>query len=391
MCSTSGPGSPARPPAGRRTSRPIRPTRCRPQPSGGSWSILQGYGTSATATWNTSGSAGGTYLFDVWVRQTGSTVDWESHISPNPTYTLQAPVVCTAVTWNAPSPASPQAPGTQVTLSATASGCPDPVYQFWVLPPGGSWTLVQAYSPSSTATWSTTGLPAGTYQFDAWAKQSGSSASWEAHVSPNPTYTLQTGAACTGVTWNAPSPASPQAPGAQVTLSGTAAGCPNPQYQFYILPPGGSWTILQAYGSSASAVWNTGGAATGTYQFDIWVRQNGSTAQYEAHVTPSPTYTLQTCTGVTVTFAPASPQHPGTSIQLNAAATGCANAQYEFWIQAPGGQWTVLQGYGSASSFTWNTTGLATGTYLFDVWVRQNGSSAQYEAHISPNPTYTLS
>jgi hypothetical protein len=361
------------------------------QPPGGSWSILQAYGTSPTATWNTGGSAGGTYLFDVWVRQTGSTADWEAHISPNPGYTLQAPVVCTAVTWNAPSPASPQAPGTQVTLSATASGCPNPVYQFWVLPPGGSWTIVQAYSPSSTATWNTTGLPTGTYQFDAWAKQSGSGASWEAHVSPNPTYTLQTGAACTGVTWNAPSPASPQAPGAQVTLSGTAAGCPNPQYQFYILPPGGSWTILQAYGSSSTALWSTGGAATGTYQFDIWVRQNGSTAQYEAHLSPTPTYTLQTCTGVTLTFTPASPQHPGTSVQLTAAATGCANAQYEFWIQAPGGQWTILQGYGSASSVTWSTTGLATGTYLFDVWVRQNGSSAQYEAHISPNPTYTLS
>ena len=69
---------------------------------------------------------------------------------------------------------------------------------------------------------------------------------------------------------------------------------------------GGSWTILQAYGSSASAVWNTGGAATGTYQFDIWVRQNGSTAQYEAHVTPSPTYTLQTCTGAPKNSTPGS-------------------------------------------------------------------------------------
>ena len=51
----------------------------------------------------------------------------------------------------------------------------------------------------------------------------------------------------------------------------------------------------------------------------------------------------------------------------------------------------MLQGYGAGSTVTWNTTGLAPGTYLFDVWVRQSGSTAQYEAHIAPNPTYTLS
>jgi len=28
---------------------------------------------------------------------------------------------------------------------------------------------------------------------------------------------------------------------------------------------------------------------------------------------------------------------------------------------------------------------------LFDVWVMKSGSTASYEAHISPNPTYTLS
>jgi hypothetical protein len=277
------------------------------------------------------------------------------------------------VTWNAPSPASPQAPGTQVNLSVSSAGCPNPVYQFWVQPQGGAWTLLQAYGSSATAKWDTTGLATGTYVFDVWAKQSGSAASWEAHLSQSPTYAIQTGAACTAVTWNAPSPASPQAPGTQVTLSGTAATCPNPQYQFYILPPGGSWTLLRAYSSNASVVWNTGGAATGTYQFDIWVRQLGSAASYEAHILPNPTYTLQTgppCTAVTLSLNPASPQKAGTSIQLNAVATGCPNAQYEFWVQAPGGQWTVLQGYGSSSSVTWNTTGLSPGTYLFDVWVK---------------------
>ncbi len=188
-------------------------------------------------------------------------------------------------------------------------------------------------------------------------------------------------------------PASPQAPGTHVTLSATASGCPNPTYEFWVQGPGTAWNILQGFGPSSTYVWNTGGAATGTYLFDVWVRQSGSGAQYEAHISPNPTYTLQTgppCTGATLSFNPASPQKAGTSVQLNAAATVCPDATYEFWVQAPGGQWTVVQSFSSSSTFTWNTTSLAPGTYLFDVWVREAGSTAQYDAHISPNPTYTL-
>jgi hypothetical protein len=363
------------------------------QPPGGSWTLLQAYSPTSSVTWNTTGQPTGTYLFDVWAKQSGSSASWEAHVSPNPTYTLQAAPSCTTVTWSTPSPASPQAPGVTVNLGGTASGCPNPVYQFWIQPPGGSWTILQAYSTASTATWNTIAQPAGTYLFDVWAKQSGSSASWEAHVSPNPTYTLQAAATCSAVTWNAPSPASPQAPGASVTFSGTASGCPNPVYQFWIQPPGGSWSILQAYSSSASVTWSTTGQPVGTYLFDVWAKQSGSTASWEAHVSPNPTYTLQAanvCTGVTMNANPVSPQAAGTPVMISGAATGCSSPVYQFWIKGPGGNWTILQAYSSSASVSWNTTGLAAGTYLFDVWVKQSGSTADWEAHISPNPTYTL-
>ncbi len=362
------------------------------QPPGGAWTTLQAYSSSASVVWNTTGQPAGTYLFDIWTKQSGSSASWEAHLSPNPTYALQAPPPCTAVSWNPPSPASPQTLGVQVTLSGTASGCPNPVYEFWVQPPGGSWTILQAYSPSSSVTWNTAGLTAGTYLFDIWTKQSGSSASWEAHVSPNPTYALQSGPPCTSVTMSA-SPASPQALGAQVTLSGTAGGCSNPLYQFWIQAPGGSWTILQAYSSSSSVVWSTAGQPTGIYLFDVWAKQSGSSATWEAHISPNPTYTLQAgppCTGVTMGTNPTSPQSRGVQVTLSGTASGCPNPVYEFWIQPPGGSWAILQAYSSSSSVVWNTTGQPTGTYLFDVWVKQSGSSASWEAHISPNPTYTL-
>ena len=364
-------------------------------PPGGKWSVLQPFSPNATATWHTAGLALGTYDFDVWAKQGGSNDQQAVHISGIARYVLQqAPTVCTSVAWNAPSLPSPQSPGSKVGLSGTASGCASPLYEFWIQPSGGLWAILQPYSSSSAATWDTTGLVTGTYNFDIWVKHSGSAADWEAHTSPNPTYTLQPAAPCSSVTWNTPNPAAPQAPGTQITIGGVAGGCPNPQYQFWIQPPGGSWAILQAYSSTSAAVWNTTGAATGTYLFDIWVEQLGSSASWEAHISPNPTYLLQTgspCTSSTLAFNPASPSKAGTSsIQLTATSSGCPNPTYQFWVQAPGGAWTILQGYSTSASATWSTTGLAPGTYLFDVWVKQAGNPADWEAHISPNPTYTL-
>src|SRR3989442_2048858 len=76
------------------------------------------------------------------------------------------PTPCTAVTWNAPTPASPQAPGTQATFSGTAAGCPNPVYDFWVQPPGRSWTMLPSYSTASSPTCNTTRLSPAPYRFD---------------------------------------------------------------------------------------------------------------------------------------------------------------------------------------------------------------------------------
>jgi len=58
--------------------------------------------------------------------------------------------------------------------------------------------------------------------------------------------------------------------------------------------------------------------------------------------------------------------------------------------QPPGGAWSVVQAYSSSNIWTWNTTGLAAGTYTLDVYARDASSTAGYDAHISPNPTYTL-
>jgi hypothetical protein len=81
---------------------------------------------------------------------------------------------CTSVS-ETPSPASPQLSGTSITFTATSSGCLHPLYQFWILPPGSStWQVKQAYSPSNTFVWNTTGLAPGTYLYTVWARDQSS-------------------------------------------------------------------------------------------------------------------------------------------------------------------------------------------------------------------------
>src|SRR5207253_2017106 len=48
---------------------------------------------------------------------------------------------------------------------------------------------------------------------------------------------------------------------------------------------------------------------------------------------------------------------------------------------APGGGWSMVRDWG-ASTLSWDTTGLAAGTYWFQVWTRATGSSATpYESY----------
>src|SRR5256884_9692440 len=67
--------------------------------------------------------------------------------------------------------------GTSVTVTAAASGCGSPVYEFWMRPATSStWQLVQGYSTSATYRWNTSGAPAGTVYFGVLVRGAESSA-----------------------------------------------------------------------------------------------------------------------------------------------------------------------------------------------------------------------
>src|SRR6266508_803349 len=340
-------------------------------PPGGPWGVVQAYSATASYIFNTASRPVGFYYFSVWTRDAGS--DGRNGTYPNSydsfyafpyTVSFGCPVISTTS-----SPSSSASLGTPVTISATATGCPNPRYEFWLLPPGGIWQIVQGYSSKSTYTLSTTGRAPGLYRFSVWVRDASRSVAYDTYSAFD--YSLSV-APCTSMTATS-SPASTATIGTSVTISGAATGCPNPRYQFWLMPPGGSWTVVRAYGAGSSFTWSTASKAAGTYRFSVWARDASSTASYDTFQAFQYSLTVTPCTGMTASATPSTAMR-GTTVAISGVASGCANPQYAFWILPPGGTWTLAQAYFSSATFAWNSTNKPAGVYRFSVWARDTSS-----------------
>jgi hypothetical protein len=121
----------------------------------------------------------------------------------------------------------------------------------------------------------------------------------------------------------------------------------------------------------------------------VWVREQGSAASYDAYALT--TYMLsrpQKCFDVFTDDSTSSPAPSGTVITVTGSAGPCDTPQYEFWVLAPGGVWTIAQPYGASATFAWDTTGLAAGQYEIGTWARQLGSTSSYDTYVTE--TYDL-
>jgi len=371
-------------------------------PPGGSWRIVQPYTSSAIYRWNTGGLPPVSYHFSIWVRDIRS--PGPNGYPPNTydTYTAidyaLTTVPCTGMTASA-SPATTAPAGTAITITGAATGCPNPLYQFWIQPPGGSWSIAQAYSSSATFNWSSVKQPAGSYHFSVWARDASSlgtagSAPYTYDAFSGFPYAL-TVPNCATMTAT-PTPATPANVGTPVTINASAQGCPNPLFEFWLLPPGGTWTPAQSYSTNATFNWNTAGRASGAYRFSVWARDAGSPNSYDSFSAFPYTLATAPCTAMTATPAPASPTVRGTTVTVTGAATGCPSPLYEFWMLMPGGSWTLVQPYSPSAALTWNTTGWPAGVYRFSVWARDVSSSgtsgtAPYTYDTFGAFTYTVS
>jgi len=358
-------------------------------PRATSWQMVQAYSTSGTFSWNTGGAAAGIYQVGVWVRDSRSQGVLSNSFgrrdaSISSQYTLYS-TPCSAAAVSA----SPTAGGASVT--AHASGCPNPLYEFWTLPPGAtSWKMAQAYAANPTWEWNTTGAAAGTYILQVWARDLSSAGTnaaaggrWDAYASTR--YTVP----CSAVTLTVSPPTGAQV-GAIVTVTARASRCVSPLYEFWILAPGASsWQLSQAYSTTPTLRWNTSGANPGLYAVQVWVRDANSAGVYgnrfgRSDAYASSLYALKSsaCSSVTVSSSPSGSASVGTTVTLTARASGCPSPLYEFWIIRSGASsWQIVQVYSSNAAWLWNTSLAAKGTYLVQVWVRDLNSAGRWDAY----------
>jgi hypothetical protein len=355
------------------------------------------------------------------------------------------------------SPAVATAVGSPVTFTLTpACDVGDTAqWQLYVLPKGGTWSLLSDWSTTLTYNWDTTNVAIGTYFFEAHVASTNSDAGvtgWDSYVDLS-WYNVNPPGSCGAVSASI----SPQgaAAGSALTITG-AATCPSggtncaegaasgcPQYRFWVRPFGGKWEILQDWSDSASAtfVGNDNAVHSGSFNnhdyrfevdaraigngnqsYDVWTEvdydyaaagscppndavcdisqcvdtQNdpnncGGCAQDTGgtgQVCPATAPVCATgvcgaagsCSAVTGNASP-SPAVVGDMVTLSANATCSAGgAEYLFWIQAPGGSWTVVQDYSASNTYAWATTGLTPGIYRIEIDAKHAGSSGAYEA-----------
>lgn len=337
----------------------------------GRWAIAQDYAGYVNQPyfyfdWNTAGAAQGTYGLEVDVRDAGAAAPYEA--VANMTFQLGTP--------NCSTPTLTPNPGTGpiVVFTAGTSGCiTPPVYRFWISPPSGGWHIVQDYSPTNTYSWNTSGL-SGTYRIEVDVRNTGSSLPYVAVKGI--TYTI---GRCTAAELTADK-TSPQAPGATIVLTAGASCTGTPEYEF-LIDVNGVQTALQQYGSVNTYSWNTTGLPGGTYVLEVWVRNLGSPVAYDTSADTWFALVIPTCQLAQLTTDKPSPQAAGTTIALTGSAAACPTGapEFRFLLTDPNNQVTVLQDWSSNSTYSWNTTGLAPGTYQLTVEARTQGSTGGSE------------
>ncbi len=343
--------------------------------NGSAWTI--GRDWSASNTWIWEPPAGGNYVIQVWVRNAGSGNAYDAWLSAGATIATPSVLTVTSVT---PSATAVTA-GSPVTWTATAAGGSGPYsYKFFVWD-GAAWTVGQEWSASSAWTW--TPPAAGTYGFQVWARNAGSAgAGADAWRSFGPMTVRVPGTlTVTGLTANR---ASPVPSGTPVTWTASAIGGTGPYtYKFYVFD-GASWSVGQDW--NASKTWTWIPPSAGSYTVQVWMRNAGSVAAYDAW-RGAGTYTVTAPAALSVTGLSADrvlPVPAGTPVTWEATATGGAGPYtYKFYV-FNGSAWTIGQDWSAANTWTWVPP--AAGTYSIQVWARNAGSAAVYDAWLNAGP-----
>jgi hypothetical protein len=149
------------------------------------------------------------------------------------------------------------------------------------------------------------------------------------------------------------------------------------QYQFWRLD-GGVWSMVRDWGTSNTFTWRTGLADIGAHALQVLVRSAGSSAPYESWLGESFTIGPPVIEINYFSYYPS--LQVGTAITWTAVAFGgVAPLQYQFWRLDPDG-WHMVQDYSPSQMYTWTPTFADIGPHSIQVWIRNAGSTAPYDA-----------
>ena len=157
---------------------------------------------------------------------------------------------------------SPQVSGTQIKLTAKATGNGALQYKFLIKDSSGNWAVLRDYGKSNVYTWKTGKAGNKTIYVD--VKDSNGKVT-RASMS----YTIKAEAKPPVVSSFTADKKSPQASGTQIKLTAKATGTGTLQYKFLIKDAAGNWSVLRDYGTSNTYTWKAGKTGNKTLYVDV--------------------------------------------------------------------------------------------------------------------------
>ena len=270
----------------------------------------------------------------------------------------------------APDVASPRAPGTTVTWTATAAGGEAPYQYQWVVFDGTTWNDATPWQSTNTFAW-TPVVASTAYQVAVRARSAWNSGAREA--SRAAAFTIMPVVTSLDL---APSVAAPQGAGATVTWTASASGGQAPyQYQWAVYD-GVTWTTMTSWSTVSTFAWTP---ATADADYQVAVRARSAWNSGAREMASSAAFAIMPAvSSLTLTSGVASPQAPNTTITLTAAAAG-GQAPYQYqWALFNGTTWTDLTSWQSASTYAW-TPAVANAGYQVAVRARSAWNSGTRE------------
>ncbi len=277
-----------------------------------------------------------------------------------------------------------------MTFTASGTGGTAPYsFKWWLQRNGGVWTEMSTWTTTPTWTWTPT--QAGNYVIGIWGRSAGNSAD-------RPQAIGTTSYEITGSTTPPPPPpvgvvpsatiaaglSSPRPVGTTVAFTSSVSGGTSPHsFKYWIQKDGGAWTMVRDW--STSAVWNWTAPQSGNYVIGVWVRNAGAVLDIPQTIATLPFVIAAAGMPTSSLAASSNNVRVGTPVTLTAGATGGVGPHsFKWWVQKDGGAWTEVQGWSTTTTFAWTPT--SPGIYVFGIWGRNAGVSANAAQTIATTP-----